>query len=324
MGAVILYFRPVHVGAFDEVSFPFPNDTLSVSQARRAVREHLEALGLDTMGATAELVTSELVGNAVLHTEGPIEVGVRADGDRVRISVFDTSPLYPVIPNPSPGSMTGRGLLMVRSLAVRFGFEPTPTGKVVWADLRAEGLPEETAVDELIDAWADDPLPPPPTGTYQIELGDVPTDLLLEAKSHVDNLVREFVLASSGAEAGITSTVPAHLAELIETVVNGFASARMSIKRQALEASKRGLSHVHLKLDLHPDAIEAGEQYLAALDQADGYCRAARLLTLETRPEHRVFRHWYVGEIVRQLRELEQGRVPGPPETFEHRLLEEL
>lgn len=314
----------MNVGAFDEVSFSFPNDTISVSRARRAVREHLEVLGLDALVATAELVTSELVANAVLHTDGPIQVEVRPAEGGVRISVFDTSALYPVIPSPSPGSMTGRGLLMVRSLAVRFGFDPAPTGKVVWANLRAERLPGDTGMDELIDAWADDLLPPAPTGTYHIELGEVPTDLLLEAKSHVDNLVREFILASSGAEAGTTSTVPPHLAELIETVVNGFAPARLSIKRQALDAYQRGLGHLHLKLDLPLDAIGAGEEYLAALDQADMYCRAARLLTLETPPKHRVFRHWYVGEIVRQLRELQAGRVPGPPETFEHRLLEEI
>ncbi len=48
-----------------------------------------------------------------------------------------------------------------------------------------------------------------------IELGDVPTDLLLAAKSHVDNVVREFALASTGAERGVTAELPAQLASLL-------------------------------------------------------------------------------------------------------------
>ena len=39
-----------------------------------------------------------------------------------------------------------------------------------------------------------------------------------------------------------------------------------------------------MSLDLSPDAATAGEEYLAALDETDAYCRANRLLTLETPP----------------------------------------
>ena len=314
----------MNVDAFDEVSFPFPNDTLSVSLARRAVRDRLEELGLHDLVATAELVTSELVGNAVLHTNGPIQVEISAARGGVRISVFDESGLLPVVPNPSPGSMTGRGLLMVRSLAARLGFDPTDEGKVVWADLRSERLPSDLPVDTLIHAWADDLGSTPAADTHHVELGEVPTDLLLEAKSHVDNLVREFLLASSGAEAGTTASVPPHLAELIETVVNRFSAARVAIKRQALDASRRGLAHVNLSLDLDFDAITAGDEYLKALDEADLYCRAARLVTQETPPQHRRFLHWYVGEIIRQLRQIQDGRRPDPPQPFVRRILQEI
>ncbi|HWH31500.1 MAG TPA: GAF domain-containing protein, partial [Egibacteraceae bacterium] len=155
-------------------------------------------------------------------------------------------------------------------------------------------------------------------------LGDVPTQLLLSAKGHVDNLVREFALAAGGAASGTTAAVPAHLAQLIDTVVHRFAEARDSIKRQALAAARQGHDHLRLELRLPVSAARAGEEYLAALDQADAYCRAARLLTLESPPQHRVFRRWYVGELVAQLRQAAEGHEPAPAETFEERLLREI
>jgi GAF domain-containing protein len=55
----------------------------------------------------------------------------------------------------------------------------------------------------------------------------------------------------------------------------------------------------------------------------DDYARAARLLTLETPPQHRVFRRWYVETIVAQLRAATDGP-PAVPQSFEQRLLAEL
>ena len=306
----------------------YPNDTRSVSLARHAVQELLEAWDLESLSGTVPLVVTELVANAVLHTDGPVDLEVdRLEGaGGVRVSVFDSSPVLPVVPTASVSSMTGRGLLLVRSLASGFGFRPEGQGKVVWAEVVDEPVPCAADVDSLIEAWADDLGDSPSEGParHTVELGDVPTDLLLAAKSHVDNLVREFVLAAAGAESGATCAVPPHLAELIEAVVHRFSEARLSIKRQALEASRKGLPRTKLVLTLPPEAADAAVAYLDALDEADAYCRAARLLTLETPPNHRVFRHWYVGELVKQLRGAQAGEAPAPPQPFEERLLDEI
>jgi hypothetical protein len=45
---------------------------------------------------------------------------------------------------------------------------------------------------------------------------------------------------------------------------------------------------------------------------------------LETPPQHRVFRQWYVGELVAQLRAAAAGLPPPPTESFEERLLREI
>jgi serine phosphatase RsbU (regulator of sigma subunit) len=184
-----------------------------------------------------------------------------------------------------------------------------------------EGELSASDIDQLLASWPETAFDDEQV-RYTVVLGDVPTDLLIDAKSHIDNLVREFSLAATGAELGINA--PEHLARLIQTVVHGFAEARDAIKRQALAASRRGETRTRLVLDLPAAAAEAGEAYLAALDEADAYARAARLLTLETPHVHRLFRRWYVESVVRQLRDLSAGRETKAVVPFEMRMLDEI
>nr|MDT0664602.1 hypothetical protein [Micromonospora sp. DSM 115978] len=159
---------------------------------------------------------------------------------------------------------------------------------------------------------------------YPVRLRGVPTDLLLAAKAHVENLVREFTLAAAGAATGRTAAVPRHLTRLIERVVTEFAEPSQMIKRQAVAAASHGDSRTDLVLYLPASAGDAGLRYLAALDEADAYARASRLLTLETPPQQRVFRRWYVEAIVAQLRSAALGEPAAPIQPFEERVLDEL
>ena len=84
----------------------------------------------------------------------------------------------------------------------------------------------------------------------------------------MDNIVRELSLAGAAA-----SNPSAPLAPVIETVVNQFSDARNAIKRQALAAAARGEDRLLLVLGLPESAADAGEAYLAALDEADEYSR---------------------------------------------------
>lgn len=298
-------------------------------QTRRLVRE---ALGeeLAHLADDVGMVVTELATNALLHGSPPAELTMRvlADG-AVRLELTDTSPVLPVRARADQAAMTGRGLALVDAIADRWGVQRLAVGKVVWAELRgATETPIDVDVDDLLAGWPDleDQQAWEPAGVehYTVYLGEVPTDLLLAAKAHVDNLVREFSLAAAGARTGTTAAVPPHLAELIDTVVHRFAAPRESIKRQALAAAHAGEDHVRLELRLPLDAAQAGEEYLRALDQADDYCRAARLLTLESPPQHRVFRRWYIEELIGQLDRAASGETPVPNETFEQRLLHEI
>jgi GAF domain-containing protein/anti-sigma regulatory factor (Ser/Thr protein kinase) len=297
----------------------------AVPRARRFAAAALRGSPLAALLPDTEIVVSELVTNALLHAEGPVVVRVLPRGATVRVEVKDGTRRHPVRSAASTDGMTGRGIRLVEALSRRWGVDAVEDGKVVWAELAVAGDAEEGAevdVDALLRAWSDDA--PGAEERFIVRLGDVPTDLLLAAKAHVDNLVREFHLAAGGAASGHSAAVPQPLAQLIETVVHRFADARQAIKRQAIAASERGAPRTELTLMLPASSADAGEAYLAALDEADAYARATRLLTSETSPQHRVFRHWYVESLITQLRAVAAGRRPAPPQTFEGRLLDEL
>lgn len=298
------------------------DDIEAIRAGRYFVHEQVVARGAVEAADDAALIAAELLANAHQHGVPPVTVCVVGGADVVRIEVTDTNPRSPVRPTESATNMTGRGLALVEAISARWGIERIPAGgKTVWAELvtpgaRPAGEPVDIAA--LLEQWDDD-VPSGPE-RFTVVLGDVPTDLLIEAKAHVDNLVREFQLAASGGE----EEVPQHLAALIESVVTGFADARDAIKRQALSAAGRGEPRTRLTLHLPLSAADAGEAYLHALDETDEYSRAARLLTLETPPEHRLFRHWYVESVVSQLRQLATGAQAEPVQGFEERLLAEL
>jgi len=83
----------------------------------------------------AVLLVSELVTNAIMHAHSDFELVVHDLGDRLRIEVADADTRLPTLRSYTPESVTGRGLHMVASGADRWGFEATPTGKVVWFEL---------------------------------------------------------------------------------------------------------------------------------------------------------------------------------------------
>lgn len=86
---------------------------------------------------TAELLTSELVTNALLHAGTDLTVHVEqrdADGV-VRIAVEDGSDAAPALGSLDMIALGGRGLPLVAALADRWGWEPLPHGKRVWFEV---------------------------------------------------------------------------------------------------------------------------------------------------------------------------------------------
>ena len=68
----------------------------------------------DQVRVNVLLAASELVTNAVVHAATDIEVRVSRLGPRLRIAVRDESPIMPKMLDPTPESLHGRGLHIVR------------------------------------------------------------------------------------------------------------------------------------------------------------------------------------------------------------------
>ena len=114
----------------------FHSDDRAPADARRFVSAVLSAAGHDACLEDAQLVTSELVTNAVKHTAAPrVEVSVALFDDHVRIEVADTAEGVPELQRVQPTSVGGLGLVVVDKIAQQWGVDPRVTGKAVWCVL---------------------------------------------------------------------------------------------------------------------------------------------------------------------------------------------
>ncbi|MFF2848279.1 ATP-binding protein [Streptomyces sp. NPDC058001] len=112
------------------------SDLRAVPEARRAVRELLSHWGRPDGAATAELLTSELVTNALVHTDQQAILTVTAGPSRLRVEVRDFTGRRPKprVPVADDGT-SGRGLFLVEALADAWGVLGQGVGKVVWFEL---------------------------------------------------------------------------------------------------------------------------------------------------------------------------------------------
>ena len=85
-------------------------------------------------GDNVALVFSELVTNAVLYGSGASSIVIDHEAGRVRLVVHDGSGAPPVM--RAAGDATGGfGLRIVDQLVTGWGWDLTPDGKQVWAEL---------------------------------------------------------------------------------------------------------------------------------------------------------------------------------------------
>ncbi|MEZ0491024.1 SpoIIE family protein phosphatase [Kineococcus sp. TBRC 1896] len=114
-----------------------PADTRAVGAARDWLRSTLDAWELTSAADEAELVISELVTNAVLHTGSPTAVTLRHEvSDRLlSVGVEDSSTQHPQPRESDDDATGGRGMHIVQLLAQRWWVAPRGDGKTVWADL---------------------------------------------------------------------------------------------------------------------------------------------------------------------------------------------
>ncbi|MEE1757406.1 SpoIIE family protein phosphatase [Streptomyces sp. SP18CS02] len=113
-------------------------DPQGLSEARAVVRRALRDWGMREYADDAELITGEMLGNVLLHTEGGAVLTLEVLPEpvrRVRLSVQDRSSAWPRRRTPGEAATSGRGLLLMDALALRWGVEPRGEGKAVWCEI---------------------------------------------------------------------------------------------------------------------------------------------------------------------------------------------
>ncbi|MFI6443250.1 SpoIIE family protein phosphatase [Kitasatospora sp. NPDC050543] len=121
-----------------------PAEPTAVSRARRLVRAALAEWGVEELTDVAELLVSELVTNSVRYASAPI--GVRLTlGDTLMVEVSDPLPDPPRERHAAEADEGGRGLELVRRMALRWGARAEGMGKVVWFE---QALPGNEPDDE--------------------------------------------------------------------------------------------------------------------------------------------------------------------------------
>lgn len=106
-------------------------------KARELVGEACGRWNVPELVGPASLVLSELVGNVVRHAHTPMQVTLTLRRPYLHVAVTDGSRSTVATASPGARSEGGRGLLLVRETARRWGSSPLVDGKVVWALVQA-------------------------------------------------------------------------------------------------------------------------------------------------------------------------------------------
>ena len=106
----------------------------AVGEARSVVRRSLEPSD-ESLVALVVLLADEVVTNAVVHGQGPIDIAVEVDEVRVKVMVRDRSETAPLSLRAARYAEGGRGLSIVEAVATRWGVLGAHPGKAVWFEI---------------------------------------------------------------------------------------------------------------------------------------------------------------------------------------------
>lgn len=109
------------------------NDPGEVGRARNLVSNSISRWGVPDDGGVALLLVSELVTNALRYGVQPMRLVARGDEHGLRVEVHDGRvDEQPKLRRPSRGDLSGRGMVLVDTLATRWGCSEYAGTKQVW------------------------------------------------------------------------------------------------------------------------------------------------------------------------------------------------
>ncbi|MFC8851199.1 MULTISPECIES: ATP-binding protein [unclassified Micromonospora] len=111
-------------------------------QARALVTDGCARWGIGGLAEAGCIAVTEMVNNVVAHAHTPMTVRLAPGDGTLRIGVRDQSRRQPRYSGLAPPHLAGgRGLLLIDTMARRWGSTTLPDGKLVWAVLDLAGNP---------------------------------------------------------------------------------------------------------------------------------------------------------------------------------------
>lgn len=274
-----------------------------VQDARRWVGGTFERIGRDDLRECAELAVSELVTNALLHGEPPVQVRVRGTLEHPRVEVRDASNDPPRLPGSAASAGAevtlltfGRGLALVARASEAWGAEVEGDGKVVWFTPAREFSDHAGEQPLITGTDLSDQTPEVATDPERFVLRNVPVLDFVAFQNHFRELRREVRLLTlaHGADYPLAKDLSLVFDTLGRPLTLGIGSA------QVAAAVSAGHTSADLDVTMGRSAARSLGRFVKLLDLTDAFCREERMLSLARTAEQRRFQTWFLGEFVRQ------------------------
>ncbi|GAA1241991.1 hypothetical protein GCM10009665_35920 [Kitasatospora nipponensis] len=130
----LIMARARPIGPDKIATLPLYGDRALVGHARRFARRVLADWDLSALVDQTELLTSELITNAMVHAGAPTQLRLFRN-QALTVEVADVDSHAPRMRRALEDDEGGRGMHLVNELAHRWGSRSTRTGKVVWFEL---------------------------------------------------------------------------------------------------------------------------------------------------------------------------------------------
>lgn len=270
----------------------FPAEPAAVGGARRAVRAALEAAGGRHLLEAAELVTSELVTNSLVHAGTHVSLRITAEPTAVRVEVVDGSTHTPARRGWADTAGTGRGLLIVEAFADRWGTASTAAGKVVWFEIGNPTFPL------VIEDQA-----PHRGETVEVTLLDAPILMAWAWQEHAATLLREFLLCVLEEDAEVIGQHAA-ASDALSLLNEQFPKPDLPDDLAVVMATlvEPGVTADSISIHVPASSVDHFTMLDDLLSRAVVAARQGHLLGAPTQPEVVEMRKWICGEVVRQAR----------------------
>jgi PAS domain S-box-containing protein len=298
------------------VSRQLPSHPSSAGQARRMVRQLLTEHGREDLVEPAQLLMSEVVTNALVHSPNPIDVAIQATETGVLVEVADGSRNVPQPRHYAPTASTGRGLALLEHTANAWGVVPGLRGKTVWFELSSSDSGAESApptVDAVEGPGATVLAFPTRGDDVAVELLNVPLLLHAAWQQYAEGVLREYMLASIDVEEEAPLTQHAAASDALALAAEQIPAPDIGLEPDQLmaDAVDPAMSGQRIELAVPRTSVPNFAVLDQTLDAATEMAGRGRLLVPAAQPEMQTLGHWLCEQVTTQATQAEP--VPWPP-----------